>query len=209
MIGKIWLASVLLGATAFGQETVSVHVIDDSGDDVAAVLSVIGGNQVDTDGSGRAQIVIAAGKKLNVTSKGEGFYPRTVTARGSSMTVTLLKKSIAANLEANATALETAGEHAKAAFVWNELYSQMLTIDGDRAETLRLKVLDALARHFDVADATWFDPLQDRRVMSVSLRNSVRAAQAEHGLKTTGVAGYPLLSKLAGGQISKYMFTRI
>lgn len=123
--------------------------------------------------------------------------------------VRVTKKAFVDILKWNATRLETAGDWAKAALVYNEIAGRVEPVNKTEAQESREKVYLLFAEHVDVGrklNVAVFDPLQEKKVMSPGFARKVEEFQFKMGIPVSGRIDYKTLSTAAGEDIGKYLF---
>ena len=213
-----WALFTLLGyaalAMAAGDGSARLTLTDDHGLQVRAEIQVFAGSEQPswsgtTDEQGVVTFNPEPGQTLRIHPVDTGrYYACSLVWGPGPRQVTLLDKTLAANLEANADMFVEQGAFAKAALVLNELCARFGSIDAEKAKDYEIRTYQALANHFEIVHATYFDPLQDQVVMSAVLADKVRHAQEALELPPTGRVDYRFLSKVAGEQVHRFLFWR-
>ena len=124
-------------------------------------------------------------------------------------TIKVTRKEIIETLTANATYFENSGEYAKAAMIYNEIFIRVLDSDEKMAKDAEKKAYALFGKVLNNHEPTTFDPVQDKFVITPSLKADIEKYQESNNIKKTGDLNYGTLSKAAEAPIGKYIFNRV
>jgi hypothetical protein len=125
----------------------------------------------------------------------------------TSLTLLVTKTTFLNNLESNAKALEEKEKYARAAMLYNEIFSRARDFNPELSSWAQNKVFETFGSFLDQEKLYVFDPVQDRKVMSPSFRQAIQDFQKKVGVKETGRLDMPTFRAATGGdKVVRYLF---
>ena len=211
----------LVGVTTAAGDTVC-RVIDDGGAAISGARVFDGTQAVGTplltaDSRGSLLLTKDLCQRISgfrVFPPNDEHYPSRVyqcsdLVDHATYTIKLWKKEYIENLRHNATYFEEKNEYATASLIYNEIYQRMRGIDESSAEEARRKTINLFARFLGNDEPFATDPMQEKPVISRSLKSDIERFQRENSIPDHGRIDMQTLRLAAGCSIGKFIFTRV
>lgn len=150
-------------------------------------------------------------EKIKIEPKDTNYYKRDVDCPIADKTIALRSAKYEYILLSNAQISFDDGDFGTAALAYNEIAARvgLAGDEGGTQSTLVINTYKSAGKYLEVAEATWFDPQQNKVVMSENLQAAIIGLQKEKGLKETGQLDFKTLESISNKKLGEVLFTEI